>query len=53
MHKALKTRGGRKLGEWLEDRDRNQQWFAEQLTEERGERVYQSSVSAWIVRIAE
>lgn len=42
------TRGGRKLKEWLEDRDRNQQWFAEQLTEERGERVYQSSVSAWM-----
>ena len=42
------TRGARKLKEWLEDRERNQQWFAEQLTEERGERVYQSSVSAWL-----
>lgn len=41
------TRGGRKLKEWLKDRGRNQEWFAEQLTAERGERVYQSSVSAW------
>lgn len=42
------TRGSRKLREWLADRDRNQQWLAEQLSAERGERVYQSSVSAWL-----
>jgi hypothetical protein len=41
------TRGGRKLKEWLKDRGKNQQWFAEELSRERGERVYQSSVSAW------
>ncbi len=45
---TARTRGGRKLHEWLKDRERNQQWFAEQLSEERGERVYQSSVSAWV-----
>ncbi len=42
------TRGARKLREWLDDRERNQQWLAEQLSAERGERVYQSSVSAWL-----
>lgn len=42
------TRGARKLKEWLDDRDHNQQWFAEQLSAERKDRVYQSSVSAWL-----
>lgn len=42
------TRGARKLREWLADRGHNQQWLAEKLTEERQERVYQSSVSAWL-----
>lgn len=42
------THGARQLREWLDQQGKNQEWMAARLTELRGSRVYQSSVSAWL-----
>lgn len=44
----MMTHGARLLREWLTKFDNNQEWLAAQLTEHRGSRVYQSSVSSWL-----
>ncbi len=42
------THGARRLRDWLEREGHNQEWLAARLTELRGERVYQSTVSSWL-----
>lgn len=42
------THGARLLRDWMNEQDVNQESVAVLLTEKRGTRVYQSSVSAWL-----